>query len=103
MVSAGCLKILFPLFTTVLFFRISRSPFHCALSASIVGSISHPVGDRPSHPICETALPSTGHHDFPHDEQRTWRRIDDSLPKIEQGSEDFQVGCSPVWAMRDNV
>jgi hypothetical protein len=36
---------------TVLFFFISRSPFHCALSASIVGSVSHPVGDRPSHPI----------------------------------------------------
>ena len=29
----------------------SRSPFHCVLSASIVGSVSHPVGDRPSHPI----------------------------------------------------
>src|SRR6267143_1478933 len=29
----------------------SRSPFHCALSASIVGSVSHPAGDRPSHPI----------------------------------------------------
>jgi hypothetical protein len=28
--------------------------FPCALSASIVGSVSHPVGDRPSHPICET-------------------------------------------------
>src|ERR1700686_578288 len=36
---------------TVLFFFISRSPFHCALSASIVGSVSHPAGDRPSHPI----------------------------------------------------
>ena len=31
--------------------RHSRSPFHCALSASIVGSVSHPAGDRPSHPI----------------------------------------------------
>src|ERR1700688_2684234 len=59
MVSAGCLKILFPFFTTVLFFRISRSPFHCALSASIVGSISHPVGDRPSHPICEVGFSAT--------------------------------------------
>ena len=29
----------------------SRSPFHCVLSASIVRSVSHPVGDRPSHPI----------------------------------------------------
>jgi hypothetical protein len=26
----------------------SYSDFHCALNASIVGSISHPVGDRPS-------------------------------------------------------
>ena len=26
----------------VLFFFISRSPFHCVLSASIVGSVSHP-------------------------------------------------------------
>src|SRR5712691_7513848 len=29
----------------------SRSPFLCALSASITGSVSHPAGDRPSHPI----------------------------------------------------
>src|SRR5438477_333865 len=28
----------------------SRSPF-CALSASIIGSVSHPAGDRPSHLI----------------------------------------------------
>src|SRR5882762_4457993 len=28
----------------------SRSPF-CALSTSIIGSVSHPAGDRPSHPI----------------------------------------------------
>src|SRR6202790_4277827 len=38
---------------TVLFFFISLSPFHCALSASIVGIVSHPGGGRPSHPICE--------------------------------------------------
>src|SRR5947208_14524684 len=29
----------------------SRSPFHCALSTSNIGSVSHPAGDRPSHPI----------------------------------------------------
>ena len=32
---------------TVLLFFISRSPFRCASSASIIGSVSHPVGDRP--------------------------------------------------------
>src|ERR1700745_1401699 len=30
----------------------SRSPFHCALSTSNIGSVSHPAGDRPSHLIC---------------------------------------------------
>ena len=30
---------------------LCRSPFHCALSASVIGSVSHPEGDRPSHPI----------------------------------------------------
>src|ERR1700731_4629965 len=30
-----------------------RSPFLCALSTSNIGSVSHPAGDRPSHPICE--------------------------------------------------
>jgi hypothetical protein len=34
----------------------SRSPFGCASSASTIGSVSHPAGDRPSHPICETGL-----------------------------------------------
>src|SRR6267143_6766562 len=29
----------------------SRSPFHCASSTSNIGSVSHPAGDRPSHPI----------------------------------------------------
>src|SRR6266853_6719382 len=29
----------------------SRSPFRCASSASTIGSVSHPAGDRPSHPI----------------------------------------------------
>src|ERR1017187_1480862 len=33
----------------------SRSPFPCALSTSNIGSVSHPAGDRPSHPICEPA------------------------------------------------
>src|SRR6516225_11901982 len=28
-----------------------RSPFHCALSTSNIGSVSHPAGDRPSHLI----------------------------------------------------
>src|SRR5438309_2376160 len=28
-----------------------RSPFHCASSTSNIGSVSHPAGDRPSHPI----------------------------------------------------
>src|SRR6266481_4454716 len=27
----------------------SRSPFLCASSTSIIGSVSHPAGDRPSH------------------------------------------------------
>src|ERR1700682_5833499 len=35
----------------------SRSPFLCALSTSNIGSVSHPAGERPSHPICE-ALPA---------------------------------------------
>src|SRR5207248_11603240 len=35
----------------------SRSPF-CALSASIIGSVSHPAGDRPSHLICLCAPPT---------------------------------------------
>src|ERR1700674_2653964 len=39
----------------------SRSPFLCALSTSNLGSVSHPAGDRPSHPICETGLPECGH------------------------------------------
>src|SRR6266566_3972886 len=34
----------------------SRSPFHCALSTSNIGSVSHPAGDRPSHPICEVGF-----------------------------------------------
>src|SRR6202043_2879945 len=38
----------------------SRSPFLCALSASTIGSVSHPAGDRPSHPICETGLSECG-------------------------------------------
>src|ERR1700687_3485485 len=38
----------------------SRSPFLCALSTSNIGSVSHPAGDRPSHPICETGLPECG-------------------------------------------
>src|SRR5216684_29566 len=33
----------------------SRSPF-CALSTSFIGSVSHPDGDRPSHPICVVGL-----------------------------------------------
>src|SRR6202163_3099311 len=38
----------------------SRSPFLCALSTSNIGSVSHPAGDRPSHPIYETGLSLTG-------------------------------------------
>src|SRR3984893_15815652 len=56
----GCLKLWFLFFATVLFFFTSRYPFHCALSASIIGSVSHPAGDRPSHPICETGLSECG-------------------------------------------
>src|SRR4249920_714034 len=33
-----------------------RSPFHCALSTSNIGSVSHPEGDRPSHLIWEVAF-----------------------------------------------
>src|SRR5882672_12909242 len=60
MVSLACLKICFRPTATVLFFFISRSPLHCALSASILGSVSHPVGDRPSHPICEVRFSECG-------------------------------------------
>src|ERR1700694_3726366 len=38
----------------------SRSPFGCASSASTIGSVSHPAGDRPSHPICEVPLSECG-------------------------------------------
>src|SRR5882672_388274 len=38
----------------------SRSPFLCALSTSNIGSVSHPAGDRPSHPICEVAFSECG-------------------------------------------
>jgi hypothetical protein len=34
----------------------SYSDFLCALSTSTIGSVSHPAGDRPSHPICETGV-----------------------------------------------
>src|ERR1700747_273419 len=50
MVSLACYKICFRPTATVLFFFISRSPFLCALSTSIIGSVTHPAGDRPSHP-----------------------------------------------------
>src|ERR1700722_17183508 len=60
MVSLACFKICFRPVATVLFFFISRSPFLCALSTSNIGSVSHPAGDRPSHPICETVLSVTG-------------------------------------------
>src|SRR5258708_1877309 len=60
MVSLACLKICFRPIATLLFFFISRSPLHCALSASILGSVSHPVGDRPSHPICEVRFSECG-------------------------------------------
>src|SRR6202030_3722458 len=33
------------------------SPFLCALSTSNLGSVSHPAGDRPSHPIWLVGLP----------------------------------------------
>jgi hypothetical protein len=35
-----------------------RSPFLCALSTSIIGSVSHPAGDRPSHPNLVNKLTS---------------------------------------------
>ena len=38
----------------------SYSDFVCALSASTIGSVSHPAGDRPSHPICEVPLSECG-------------------------------------------
>src|SRR3974377_205557 len=34
-----------------------RSPFLCASSTSNIGSVSHPAGDRPSHPIWYAGLP----------------------------------------------
>src|ERR1700674_1517774 len=37
-----------------------RSPFLCALSTSNLGSVSHPAGDRPSHPICEVRFSECG-------------------------------------------
>src|SRR5208337_3207776 len=30
----------------------ARLDISCALSTSFIGSVSHPAGDRPSHPIC---------------------------------------------------
>src|ERR1700737_2025173 len=36
----------------------SRSPFLCALSTSNIGSVPHPAGDRPPHPICEVLVAS---------------------------------------------
>ena len=35
----------------MLFLFMSRSRFHCALSAPIFGSVTHPAWERPSHPI----------------------------------------------------
>src|SRR5438034_1053108 len=35
-----------------LVFFIAGLLFYCATSASIMGSVSHPAGDRPSHLIC---------------------------------------------------
>src|ERR1700739_4124540 len=35
----------------------SRSPFSCATSASFIGSVSHPAGDRPSHPNLVNGVP----------------------------------------------
>src|SRR6202167_829090 len=49
----------------------SRSPFGCASSASTIGSVSHPAGDRPSHPICEPVLPQCGN------QRKALRREDD--------------------------
>jgi hypothetical protein len=41
----------FPFTRTVLVFFIAGLLFYCASSASIIGSVSHPAGDRPSHLI----------------------------------------------------
>src|ERR1700681_2410373 len=43
----------------------SRSPFLCALSTSNIGSVSHPAGDRSSHPICEVPLSVCGENQIP--------------------------------------
>src|SRR4029077_16425946 len=50
MVSFCSLKISFPNTCIVLIFFIAGLLF-CALSTSNIGSVSHPAGDRPSHPI----------------------------------------------------
>src|SRR5260221_12028322 len=42
------IKIFSRFVATVLFFFIIRSPFHCALSASILGTVPHPFGVRPT-------------------------------------------------------
>src|SRR6202140_3407197 len=42
----------------------SRSPFGCASSTSTIGSVSHPAGDRPSHPICEVLFSECGFFSF---------------------------------------
>src|SRR6266567_6168324 len=43
----------FKLFGQVLFCFMAGSPF-CTSSAFPIGSLSHPAGDRPSHPISVT-------------------------------------------------
>ena len=44
-------------FTTRIIFFIAGLLF-CASSASIIGSLTHPAGDRPSHPIWLTRIAS---------------------------------------------
>src|SRR5260370_5218102 len=55
-VSFCSLKISFPNTCIVLIFFIAGLLF-CALSTSFIGSVSHPAGDRPSHPIWLVGLP----------------------------------------------
>jgi hypothetical protein len=52
-VSWSPLKIVFPFTRTGLVFFIAGLLFYCASSAPIIGSVSHPAGDWPSHLICK--------------------------------------------------
>src|SRR6266853_2077649 len=73
----------------------SRSPFLCALSTSNIGSVSHPAGDRPSHPICEVLVrfyaQDLAH--LPRQFIRTERLLDEGCPATENPVIQYCVFC----------